>query len=187
MNKHIVFLNGPPSSGKDHFARILNARLGFKNEKFAKPITDGVSGMFGLNHIELEKYRGEAKDEPAPLFGDLTPRDVWISFSEQWAKPTFGQEIFGNLAAHRCRMSNFDRICFSDSGFDREARAVCGAVEGKKLLIRIFREGCSFEGDSRSYIDPDFCASLNFVNRGVEDDERRMVKTILAWLHEDWE
>jgi hypothetical protein len=182
MKKHIVFLNGPPGCGKDHLGDVLNTQLAFRRDKFAAPITGGVAGMFGLNHLEIEQYRNASKDYPADIFGGMTPREVWISFSEQWAKPVFGQMIFGYLAAERCRQTFMTRVVFTDSGFEPEARAVCEAVEGHKLLIRIHREGKSFEGDSRGYFEPDFCESLDFCNRGVVDDERRIVSIVRAWI-----
>ena len=182
MRKKIVFLNGPPGCGKDHFGHVLHGKLGFARHKFASPITDAVRGMFNLTLDEVEACRGQGKDLPCDMFGGLTPRDVWISFSETWAKPVFGKKIFGYIAAEVARQSLMHRVCFTDCGFEPECEAVCEAVEGDKLLIRIHREGHTFEGDSRGYFDPSFCTSLDFLNRGVEDDDRRMLNTVLGWI-----
>ena len=80
--------------------------------------------------------------------------------SEKWFKPYFGPTIFGRLAASHLNQyipEHSRTFIFSDSGFYPEAYGLVGALEtitpAEMIVIQVHRDGCSFEGDSRSWLD----------------------------------
>lgn len=157
----IIFLNGPPSSGKDTGANYL-----FKNIKdmrlfkMSHPLKTSLAEFFSLNRFDAERY----KDDPNhPVIIDhegmpWTWRQVQISLSEDWAKKQFGEDVFGRLAvAYLLNSKTTARYTtISDSGFKHEVGPIIKTFgPGNCLLIRLSREGCTFEGDSRSYLELD--------------------------------
>jgi hypothetical protein len=108
--------------------------------------------------FDTDLRTSDVKKRPFPFYegGSRTFRDAMISFSEEWMKPQFGEEVFGRLALKRCTEQSifYDRFVFDDSGFRPEAEFIV-ASEGAPAcrLIRLDRPGCSFVGDSRGYIE----------------------------------
>ena len=79
-------------------------------------------------------------------------------------KPCYGKDIFGKIAAYKIAeefqlvdteiLSDRDLYVFSDCGFDAEIHHVLKLFGNENaLLIRISKEGSTYEGDSRSYIE----------------------------------
>ena len=68
-------------------------------------------------------------------------------------KPTFGPQIFGVLACQRLKtVAEHETIVITDSGFRAEAEPIVQMFGPKNCYkIEIYREGCDFVGDSRSY------------------------------------
>jgi hypothetical protein len=160
----IILFNGPPRCGKDTASNFLGSRHGINNTipmKFAAPLHAAAKSC--LPESSLLYYSEEHKDEIIPALG-VSYRQLCINLSEDHFKPTYGVDIFGRLAA--ASISSFEqekqRHCvlnettyiFSDSGFAYESQAVIDMAGPENVtLVRIYREGCSFSGDSRSYID----------------------------------
>lgn len=169
----VVFLNGPPRSGKDTGAEALRVRLGARVMKFASPIEEVVKGFFGLELWEYNRFREKEKEVPQPRLLDHSMRKVMISVSEDWAKPTFGPDVFGRLAAGKLLKLKEETpgtplVVFSDCGFAPEVRAVAHAVGAENcFLIRLGREGCSYAGDSRGYVFLEELESVRLINSGT--------------------
>ena len=55
--KKIIFLNGPPSCGKDTIANLLIEKYNGVNLKFAQPIRNAVCGLFDIEDSMLDKVK----------------------------------------------------------------------------------------------------------------------------------
>lgn len=169
----VIFLNGPPRCGKDtlagHIARTLP---GFKVVKFAAILKERTHALYGRPDLPHD-YFEEIKDTANALFLGLTPRDAYIAVSEKLLKPIHGKSVFGKLLLTQMKLEPETPRAFiiSDSGFSQEAFPIFSHFgERQCVLIRIHAEerGCTFEKDSRSYIQLPF-TSFDLNNNGTKD------------------
>jgi len=159
---NIIWLNGPPQSGKDTCANYIRNKLGVNHclhIKLADPINKALRGLF--SHIDDETWtelREFKKDVKVSILMHKSLRDSFISFSEDWAKKFYGPDIFGLIAAERIQLAikqnkSIHTVVFSDSGFVEEILAVKRTISSTKhFLIRVHRDGYSYTNDSRSYL-----------------------------------
>jgi len=170
----VIVLNGPPLSGKDTVAdatvsQLANQGVCAVKVKFAGSLKDAVAAFLGLTMNERHAYfETPLKDEPSPLFFDMPPRQVLISFSEDWVKPAFGKQTFGEVLGQRIQSplnANYEVFIISDGGFNEEVeglRQVLGPSYTVKV-VQLKRDGTDFKGDSRGWIDnPDATLYNNF-------------------------
>ena len=82
---------------------------------------------------------------------NLSAREAMIYISEIICKPRFGNNYFG---VARAKAIQEDEIAVdSSTGFEEELPPLIERLgQGNILLIRVHREGATFEGDSRSYV-----------------------------------
>lgn len=158
---NIIILNGPPSSGKDFIAdrlvQLSNTRAQTDKLSLATPIKQSVHKAlgietFGEGSIDVEKL----KDTPLPEFYGKTPREAYIEFSEQYMKPMYGNDIFGKLMVKQLRLKEkykYKAIVISDAGFSEELVPILDAYPDSQV-VRVYRDGCNFNSDSRSYLPP---------------------------------
>jgi hypothetical protein len=126
------------------------SKLPTRHEKFAHPLKHGGSKALG---IPLEELEEKWKETVIPSVG-VTWRQYQISMSEDWYKPRFGQDIFGRLLVDRIRRQSAYYYVVSDSGFTYEAQPLIDAFGVDLVSVyHIHRDGCSFDGDSRNWID----------------------------------
>ena len=179
--KRIVLLNGPPRCGKDTAASHLVPYMQFQKMKFAAPLKRAVCGLLDMSESALENHKDEpfnilSRETQVPIddYGGTkleysekeTPRRLLIDLSESFLKPKYGDTFFGRLAAREINRSSYNLIIFTDSGFAPEASVVTRRYgKNNVLLVRLHRERCTFEGDSRSYL-PDIAG----FNVDVEND-----------------
>lgn len=171
MTKIILF-NGPPGSGKDTYAMMIQSELNGRGEivKFASPLKTvamhlycgGDSRLFHEYDLDQEK-----KVTPSPVFLGKTCRQVQIDISEEYMKPMHGQQVFGKLLAQNLEQKTeagdgTEVFLVSDSGFRPEAEVLVEQFGPQNvMLVRIHREECpvddegKFVGDSRGYINLD--------------------------------
>lgn len=166
MKPRIIIINGPPQSGKDTTAALVEAFTGAYRTKFAKALKDRAHAMVGLSvqHDHFERQ----KDTQLAVFGGMTPRQFYIWFSEEMIKPVFGPRYFGEitLVDIRNQIEAGRSVVVSDSGFVGEAMPLVEAFPGSVELWRIYREKTSFKGDSRSYIELPDVNTHYIVNNG---------------------
>lgn len=152
----IILVNGPPMSGKDTLCNYLVDEYNGKLRKFAAPIKRAVAAIYHNNdRSEFNKYDSpELKQEPQGIYFGQTCRRVQIAVSESFLKPFHNdQGIFGKILAERLENDLDAPVFVSDSGFRREAEELVAKFgEHNIVLLRIFRDGYTFEGDSRDYI-----------------------------------
>lgn len=181
----IIFLNGPPSSGKDTAGQIIeNLVAGAKQTKFAKELklrTHAAYGLFGPDGGPLpHDYFEKVKDIHNEKFLGLTPRRAYIHMSETYFKPVHGNGIFGRLVLPE--LIEFDSqgcpaVAITDSGFLCEARPVIHQFGQENCyLVNLVRRGTSFNGDSRDWLcamDMGLAQSQSFIlfNHGRDTDE----------------
>jgi len=165
----IILLNGPPSSGKDTAATIVqdwlsNHGLHSKIDRFSAPIKRAFAGF--INATEVDEL-GEStihaadKESPIPILSNKSYRDWQIAFSEGFIKPHFGTNCFADLlyneildAEHSVLAGRFWII--SDCGFQSEVdrfTELFGDL-ASIALFRIRRPGHTFLKDSRNYVEP---------------------------------
>lgn len=167
--KKLVLFNGPPHSGKDQAAISLENLLNNQSPldgspayrprrlKMATPIKEAAHALYGLpfscEHYERE-FGNAWKDEPQAEFFGKTPRSVYISMSEEYAKVQQGESFFGRVLARRMMLDRQSNVfLISDCGFVNEVVPLVLAYGKEKLLVvELERPGTSFDGDSRNYI-----------------------------------
>jgi hypothetical protein len=183
----LVLFNGPRASGKDTAANRCIQALDAYHFKFSKPLKDGLRAIFELDDAGVE-YLESIKTEQSSILSGKSYVNAQISLSEDWMKPVFGQQVFGFLAMRhvlRAMKQNPSQglyVC-SDSGFDYEAEPVID-IFGKEntLLVKLVREGKTFDGDSRSYIDLPGVATVTLLNDDEESYCLRVEDLVASFL-----
>ena len=155
----IFLLNGPPGAGKDTAAEYLAYHHCGRVMKFAQPLKDAATAIYCGNDPKIfqEYDTFERKSKPEARFFGLSCRQAQINISESFLKLIHDNRIFGNILSSRIsdlRDNNCeDNIFVSDSGFRPEAEVLVEKFGAENvILIRLHREGHTYEGDSRSYI-----------------------------------
>jgi hypothetical protein len=161
MAPKLILFNGPRHSGKDTAALHVAERLNAYHFKFSAPIKASIKTAFNLSSQDVD-YLESIKTQPTPILFGKSYVEAQISFSEEWAKPSFGQDVFGRWAVNAIRdveaksyIRKYDLFVSSDSGFACEAWPIIENLFGVEdtLLVRVYRQGKTFNGDSRSYIE----------------------------------
>ena len=151
----IYILNAPPNSGKDTLGDYLVKEHCWHKEQMKTPLFTIAAAMLGLNLEQFVLlYSSREWKETYHQTIKMTPRQLLILVSEDFVKPICGQNAFGVLATRRLLLQDIDKnTVFSDGGFVDEIKPLVDTF-GKEnvVVIRIHRKGCTFDGDSRSYI-----------------------------------
>lgn len=183
LQKTFVLFNGAPNSGKDTAADLMcdvifgeGVRLNFKDALYKE-----TAKFFNVPlpiAVDLFKSR-ELKELPSRRFKlgldlsnvswvkrmflwlrgykpkYLSPRQALIHVSENVIKPLYGDDYFGQemlKAAENYLETEF--VFAGDSGFLSELEPLVEAGH-KVVVIQMHRDGCTFKGDSRNYIEQD--------------------------------
>jgi hypothetical protein len=166
--KKIILLNGAPSSGKDTAANYLVEKYpNIKTDKFARVLKERTHALYGFSNRAHDYYE-TVKSLPNDDFYGLTPRQTYINVSETYFKVHHGGSIFGQILSFEIDNYDCDILVISDSGFEEEAQVLIDKYgEDNIILIKVQREGCTFDKDSRNYIDlgPNVCTTT-IINKG---------------------
>ncbi len=189
----VVLLNGPARSGKDTLAQFLvrefagAVRIGFADhlKRLAHVMCFGPAGW----DMDPNAFDG-TKEAPREAFAGMSPRQFYIHVSERVCKPLFGGGYFGDRFVDAARASGADLVVVPDSGFRREAERVVEAFGASNvLLVRLSRDGFTFEGDSRDYIvlsDLDVAAvEIENVTGRPEIASAALDGALTEWLYGD--
>lgn len=183
----VIFLNGPPRCGKDTLAgHIVRAMPGFRLCKFAKVLKERTHALYGKPDLPHDAFE-EVKDIPNEIFLGLSPREAYINVSERLMKPLHGNDVWGKILLNGMLEQYSPALGYviSDSGFEEEALPIIDRFGAENcLLIRIAapKRGCTFMGDSRSYIELPV-RTLNFYNNEtVEEFLREADEQLLSWF-----
>lgn len=148
--KIVVIFNAPPNAGKDKAAEFFEheykaTHLRFKTELYKEA---AATSPFSLEQfIELCTSR-HTKDTPMKELGGRSPRQHLIHRSEEEIKPVYGKDYFGKKLASQLPVG---LSVVSDGGFVEELLPVLEKAD-VVYVVRMSRDGCSFDGDSRNYI-----------------------------------
>lgn len=183
-NRKLILFNGPRHSGKDTAAdHVWSTFPDTMRFKMSRPLKDGIKAFFNLTDAQVA-YLESKKTEPDELLFQNSYVDVQISMSEYWAKDKFGMRVFGKLALREIQKSPSKIFVCSDSGFDYEAAPLLPYFGiSNVLLVRLHREGKTFAGDSRGYIELPGVRTLEMSNDSSTTHFREQVKEIVGiWL-----
>ena len=157
MKRDFIILNGPPGCGKDTFAAYLTGhRYPAVKASFKQPMFDIAFSMLGVYRYDefMDLYNDrEQKEKPQVILGGKSPRQFMIWISEDVMKPVFGDHYFGRRMVEEIHEMYRDlAVVISDGGFPEEIKPLVKA--GHEVHIcRLHRDGFTFAGDSRDYID----------------------------------
>ena len=105
-------------------------------------------------------YNRCLKEQSWDKLGGMSPRQLMIFLSENFMKVVFGKDVFGKFSARlasSCVYVAGGTVCvFSDGGFSEEVNEVVKTVGAENVYVLQWKaEGCSFDNDSRRYLDFD--------------------------------
>lgn len=167
-----VLLNGPPGSGKDTVGELVGALYeewgdnineyhGVRMMKFATPLKKHVCSMLNINMQTLEKI----KDKPHYILNGDTPRQYMIHY-DKFIKDKYGNDFFGCRFADKLEdidLGDTKAIIVTDCGFIEELLCLVDKVNLNRhnvKLVQLHRTRCTFEDDSRSYLNPGMIETL---------------------------
>lgn len=156
----ILILNGAPGTGKDMIAQYIKDTYGWDHMEFKHHLYIETAKELGL---ELHWFMKLATDPELKdtvkmhtYAGRMTPREALIFTSEELIKPYRGKDYFGcRLAKDILATKKSKGFVISDGGFEEELTALKSLEhQGYKVwVVRLTREGCTFENDSRTYFN----------------------------------
>jgi hypothetical protein len=178
----VIILNAPPSAGKDIAADWIVSKykaqhLRFKDQLYR--VAAQIAGIPLTRMVTLASDR-EYKEKPARFFRVggkfVSPRQWLIHCSENIVKPLLGKDFFGKSLANSIEK---DLVVVSDGGFPEELVPVLTAGH-EVYVLRIVREGYTFEGDSRNYFDtsPLYKTILIENNGTLEQYQNKIYNTV---------
>jgi hypothetical protein len=184
----VIFFNGPPRSGKDTAAKLMEAQLIEQGHfprrfKFAEALKNAAHAMVGLDvapdHFEAVKDFPDTRLPVGAHGHHLSPRELYILVSEQMVKPAFGNAHWGKVLLNSIQdttMRKATHILITDSGFVEETLPLVEAFGLDNCThITMYREGCSFKNDSRSYWISDMKV-LPILNNGSLSELDEVIK-----------
>lgn len=171
-DKYVIFINGPPRSGKDTathfiFKKFMAGPWYAQKMKVSTPLKKAAHALFHVYRTAEQVEIDGEKDSACDDFFGYVPRQVYIDLSEQFVKKLYGPEFFGRILGRRLTESSLARLTIiSDAGFSAEVSEACKIVGPSKcFIIRLHREGTSFDGDSRDYLDIEGVDSVDITNK----------------------
>lgn len=176
----VLFVQGPPGSGKDAVGKILAAANPLvRLVKFAEILKLRTHALFGAldmtGNALRANYFDTVKDRPNDNFFGLTPRQAYIKVSEEWLKPLAGKQVFGGMLLREMRTYPLAGTIFvvTDSGFAAEAEPIIKHFGIQNCaVLQLMRQGHTFKNDSRSYWGLQYLREQFIVNDGSLDDLR---------------
>lgn len=152
----VILINGPPRVGKNTAANMISEVvpncqvIGFSHH--LKRMVHGIYlGRAGWD-LDPDAF-DNCKDTPQTMLAGMSWRKAYIFYSENVIKPLHGKEWFGEQFCRTANLSCADLVVVPDSGFVQEAeRTVREFGAANVRLVRLYKDGCTFVGDSRDYI-----------------------------------
>lgn len=150
----IIVMNAPAQSGKDCAADYVADKYSAQHLRFKDELYKVAAMVAGISveHMKLLATERSVKEVPCCYFivnsSWVSPRQWLIHVSENVVKPLLGKDFFGKQLAQSITS---DLVVISDSGFESEIVPLLAAGH-YVCVIRIERDGYTFEGDSRSYL-----------------------------------
>ncbi len=165
----VVLFNSPPRLGKGvaskHMCGLINTEETFftaHTREFKDKLFELTASMLDLEVEDfLHRYDSKNMGSPTGWHKDmkqfdingtlLSQRECLIHMSENIIKPVFGKDSFGKALVESLPSEGI--VFISDGGFAEEVQPLIDYVgEDNLLIVRIRREGVTFDGDSRTYL-----------------------------------
>jgi hypothetical protein len=144
----IIFINGPRLSGKTTAIDYLRSTTpNSAVYKMSRPLESAAAELFQIDSDTWRKIYNHHKDDP--IFKGKSPREILILLSN-FLQQTFGPEALGNVACLALRTMIGD-VVFVDAGKTVEVAPVADMYDC--ACIQLERPGCTFDEDTREYID----------------------------------
>jgi len=189
MANRVLILNAPPNSGKDSIADYLVEHHGYIKLSFKSALFEMLYKVFSIDNPEWfmqTHYTRETKGQPCSLLriGDriMSPREALIFLSESVVKPLWGDAYFGTRAAQHIDVSKDNMYVFPDGGFIEELIPLVDRVGAENItVVKIQRDGCSFQNDSRDYVDVASlgCRQYNANNSSTIENIAEMIHSVV--------
>lgn len=190
ISKRIVILNGPRGSGKDYIANLFSeGRSDAFHLKFSSVLKLVTSLGLGMEEAVLEGIKTEHVFGPD---SDMSYVDLQIAFFK-WLADHYGDEVLGRFAMQELKDTSTLRsiqdptltrhtFIFSDGGRPSEIEWVVNRMPPKHvLLVHLYREGHTFDGDIRQYVDLDGVETIDLTNEGTEQSAKEIVADLHEW------
>ena len=178
----VIILNAPPSSGKDVAAEWIVSKYNAQHLRFKDQLYKVAAQVAGIDltrMVYLATER-ELKEKPAKFFRVnnkyVSPRQWLIHCSENIVKPLLGKDFFGRSLVNSITEP---LVIVSDGGFEEELLPLITAGHDIYVL-RIERDGYTFELDSRNYFptSPLYKTILLTNNSTLEHYESKVYNTV---------
>lgn len=153
----VIILNGPPGCGKDTIgAAFCRGERNSTIRSFKEPMFRIAATTMGMDWDDFRIcYEDrEWKDSPKESLNGHTVRELLQNISETYIKPFFGSAYFGVEALRGVNNASgwANTIVFTDGGFADEINTLATAAGHEVVLVHVYRDGCTFEGDTRNYV-----------------------------------
>lgn len=153
----LIGMSGPPRSGKDTIgsalASVIEDEHGIQPQLLAlsTPMREVVYAMLGIEYSATHYER--CKDIPQDDLNGRSIRQAMIAFTEEHVKPSYGQGFWAKSLLGRMWEPQPHVLIVTDMGFPEEVEVFSARFGVENTFYpQITRTGCSFEGDSRSYV-----------------------------------
>lgn len=181
--KKIILFNGPPNSGKDHCAEIVESLYKADHLRFKDKLYEITACLNSLQYDQFKSYATDRNTKEQKMYNlrglQYSPRELLIETSEEVIKPYYGKDYFGKDIAKKIRESNNEYFVISDCGFKEEIQTVIDDLPNCQFfLVRIHRRGYTFKGDSRSYVNIDEILNFDLYNNSSVQILERIVTII---------
>lgn len=164
----IIIFNGPAGCGKDEAVGYLNRQYNAYPFSFKSRLKKITLEIYGVSEPLWDSwYTREGKELPREELDGKSCRQALIHVSEDIIKPNFGKDYFGKVEARRINsMFHAEEgsvVACSDGGFNEEVVPFVEMFGEENVhIVQIQRDGCSFKGDSRNWIDSEAILEENY-------------------------
>ncbi len=175
----IILLNAAPRAGKDTLANFLEMSEGIKHYKYAKKVRDVASILYP----KINFWDESIKDLPQESLSFQTPREILIKVGTKAVRNFVSQTAWVDALADEIENDNENVVVISDCGYQNEVDVMVDRFGANNvLLIQIYRDGLTFEGDSRSYVDG-YCSFVTLRNQDKHKFLAEGLNAVSSWLN----
>ncbi len=153
----MVGMSGPPRSGKDTIGHALAALIEDRHHTqpqllaLSTPMREVVYAMLGIEYSVTHYERW--KDVPQEDFNGRSIRQAMIAFTEEHVKPSYGKGFWAKSLLGRMWEPQPRVLIITDVGFPEEVEVLTERFGRDNVVYpQITRVGCTFDGDSRSFV-----------------------------------